>query len=88
MSDIVDVINNTQNFQFEIKIDNELAYMVYRVREDSIYFMHTKVPKQFEGMGIASKLASYAIKYAKTNNLKITPYCPFMRSYLEKHPLS
>ena len=81
------VFDNKQNFQFEIRIDEELAYMVYRIKSNSIYLMHTKVPEKFEGKGVASSLAKHALHYAHKNGLKVVPYCPFMRSYLEKHPI-
>ena len=48
--------------------------------------VHTEVDEQFAGRGYASALARTALDYARANNLKVIPTCPFVRKYLERHP--
>ena len=48
--------------------------------------IHTEVPEAPEGRGLASLLAKTALDYARSNDLTVVPICPFVRSYLEKHP--
>ncbi|MCY1382812.1 GCN5-related N-acetyl-transferase [compost metagenome] len=48
--------------------------------------MHTIVPPELEGKGIASTLAKYVLEYAKDNTLKVKPYCPFINAYIDRHP--
>jgi predicted GNAT family acetyltransferase len=38
------------------------------------------------GRGIAQLLAHAGLEYAKTHRLEVVPVCPFVKSYLEKHP--
>ena len=52
----------------------------------SIIFTHTLVPVSLKGQGIASYLAKYVLDYARENNLNVIPQCPFIRSYIERHP--
>jgi uncharacterized protein len=80
------VINNEQNQQFEIVIDGEKAVLEYRWYKKNLALMHTTVPEQYEGKGIASALAKYALAYAKSNKLLIMVYCPFVGSYIKRHP--
>jgi predicted GNAT family acetyltransferase len=37
-------------------------------------------------MGIAGRLASAALEFAKQENYKVRSYCAFTTSYLERHP--
>jgi predicted GNAT family acetyltransferase len=78
------VINDTKNGQFEIRKDDNLAYMTYRINDDKLYIMHTEVPEAQRGGRIAATLAEYAIDYAKQANLALVAYCPFMRTYLKR----
>ena len=65
-----EVVNNTENQQFEIFYEGHKAELVYRLRDGNIYLMHTGVPKELEGKGIASALAEYALNYGKEQKLQ------------------
>ena len=80
------VFNNQQRQQFQITIDGEIAFLEYRLNEDMIVLMHTEVPERFGGRGIGSALATAAFDYAKTHHLKVKVYCPFVTTYLRRHP--
>ena len=71
---------------FEYQLGTEIAYMEYRYYKESIALMHTVVPDQFAGKGIASALAQEAFSFAKTSNKSVMVYCPFVAKYLKKHP--
>lgn len=80
------VINNQQRQQFQIVIDGEIAYLEYRLQEGLLVLMHTDVPEQFGGRGIGSALAAAAFDHARAHHLKVKVYCPFVLSYLKRHP--
>ena len=80
------IVHNQQNMRFEVLIDGEKAFLEYRMKGDDIAFMHTEVPESLSGKGIASALAVYAFTYAKENNLPVIVYCPFVKTYLKRHP--
>lgn len=82
----MEIVNNIKNGQFEYKTETYLAYITYRMRKNTMFFMHTKVPDKLSGKGIASALALDALNYAKANNYKIAILCPFVSSYVKKHP--
>lgn len=82
----MEITNNTTNFQFEIELDGERAEMVYRMRGNTIYLMHTTVPDVFRGKGVASTLANHALEYARQQGYKIAVLCPFVASYVKRHP--
>jgi predicted GNAT family acetyltransferase len=78
--------DNTEKLRFEIQQNDDIAYMEYRFYKESIAFMHTVVPKAMENKGIGSALVIYAFQYAKSLNKRVMVYCPFVRSYIKKHP--
>ena len=80
------IIHNKQNMRFEILIDDQKAFLEDRMKGNDIAFMHTEVPESLSGKGIASVLAVYAFKYAKENNLPVIVYCPFVKTFLKRHP--
>ena len=85
MTDI-NIINNTQQQQFEVHQDGEVATLVYRFYKDDIALMHTEVAAKLENRGIASALAKHALEWAKEHKKKVMVYCPFVASYLKRHP--
>ena len=79
----MEVVNNTRNKEFEIHLDGEIASLVYRFRNKTMYMMHTKVPEAHKGKGVASRLAKTALEYARDHGHKIGVMCPFVSSYIK-----
>jgi predicted GNAT family acetyltransferase len=86
MSDYEEILNNHRNGQFEYLVGNDKAILTYRIKEETMFFMHTMVPDRSEGQGIGSLLAERALMYAKLNGYKIVPLCPFVLSFVNKNP--
>lgn len=82
----IQVINNTQRKRFEVQIDEHLAISEYMLVQDRIIFTHTEVPVALEGNGIGSRLAKAALEYAREQGLKVMPLCPYIASYIRRHP--
>ena len=80
------IVNNTQQQQFQVRVDGELAYLEYRMYKGDIALMHTEVPEKIGGRGIASVLAVYALTYAREHKIPVMVYCPFVAGWLKKHP--
>ncbi|MCB0208798.1 MAG: N-acetyltransferase [Anaerolineae bacterium] len=82
----LEVQNNTEDSQYEIRVGEYLAKIEYRLRDERITFIHTEVPDALEGQGIASKMARFALEDAKTKGYAVVPLCPFVKGYIERHP--
>ena len=85
MSEVPDIVDNTADHRFEISLAGETAFAEYQLVEGAIILPHTVVPAAFEGKGVGSRLARYAIDYARHRGLKIIPLCPFMAGYIQRH---
>ena len=82
----MDVVNNADRHQFEVHEGADRARLVYRIEDGVIDLIHTEVPKPLEGRGIARELAVAALAFAAENELLVRPTCPYVRSYLKRHP--
>jgi predicted GNAT family acetyltransferase len=71
--------------RFETEVEGKIGVLEYRMAGHSIVFTHTGVPPEIEGRGIASTLTQAGLEYARAQQLKVVPQCPFVREYLVKH---
>ena len=80
------VRDNKAEAEFELEVDGHRALAAYQREGNRIVFTHTLVPPAIEGRGVASKLIRAALDSARDQGLKVVPQCPFVRSYIDKHP--
>ena len=73
--------------RFYIEEDGKrLALMTYsKAGADKIIIEHTEVDASLKGEGIGRDLVAEGVKYARENDLKIIPLCPFAKAEFEKH---
>lgn len=86
MTEQASVVNNTERHRFELGDGELMSFLVYRIEGDVIDMLHTEVPRELEGRGIAHQLAAAALEFAATNELLVRPTCPFVRAYLRRNP--
>ena len=72
--------------RFAVHLGEATALLAYRQEDGTIYLVHTEVPAEMEGKGIGGQLAKAALNYARENKLRVVARCPFVTSYLERHP--
>ena len=82
----IDVVNNQNESRFEAKVGDSVAFTEYSFAGKNIVFPHTEVPVEFEGRGVASKLVETALNYARDNDLKVIPICPFVAAFIRRNP--
>lgn len=86
-----DVIDNKAKKRFEIHIDDQIAFEDYAffttsTGEEGIEYKHTLVPEALSGQGIAGYLVKNILDNAAARNLRVKPTCPYVKSYIDKHP--
>jgi uncharacterized protein len=81
------VTDNPSGSRFELRVDGDLAgYVTYRLSGDVIDLLHTEVDPGYQGAGLASVLAQSVLDNARQRHLTVLPTCPYIRSWLRKHP--
>jgi predicted GNAT family acetyltransferase len=82
----VDVTLNEAHSRFETTVDGETAFLTFHRNGKRITLIHTETPEALEGKGVGSAVVRFALDYARRNDLVVVPRCPFVRSFLERHP--
>ena len=74
--------------RFELRAgdDQVAAYSEYNVLKGALLFTHTEVLPEYEGRGLGSKLAAFALDEARRRGVHVIPVCPFIAAFLRKHP--
>lgn len=79
--------NNAEKHRYEISVDGTLAgYAEYNLLEGAVLFTHTEILEAFEGKGLGSKLARYALDDVRSKGVWAIPVCKFIAGYIHKHP--
>lgn len=64
-----------------------ISELTYSKSQDNIMTIdHTETKRAEEGKGHASKLLERAVAFARENNYKINPLCPFAEVKFDEHP--
>jgi predicted GNAT family acetyltransferase len=79
-------INDGRKGYFEaLEEGKQAGKMTYTWAGDSKFIIdHTEVNEAFNGKGVGKKMVMTAVEYARENNLKIIPLCPFAKSVFDK----
>ena len=81
-----EVIDNKGAF-FIAGENKRLASMTYtQAGPNRIIIDHTEVEDELRGTGAGKSLVLAAVAWARENNIKILPLCPFARSVFQKNP--
>lgn len=81
------LINNTEEGQYEFHIEGQIAKAVYKESgENIITITHVSVPSALEGKGIGSQLVKKVLNDIEKQGLKVIPICPFVDIYMQRHP--
>ena len=82
-----EIVDNAAERRYEARLDGELAgWVEYGRVEGRIVALHTEVPPEFGGRGIASALVRRVLDDARAAGVKVTPRCPFFVAHFERHP--
>ncbi len=83
--DNIEVRHNVEETRFEVQLGDQIAILEYDIAGNNMVFTHTEVPPAFEGKGVAGKMAQVALDYAVEKGHKIQAFCPFVKSYVQRH---
>lgn len=87
MSTVV-VSDHPEASRFEAHVDGELAgFAEYQLTDQLMVFTHTEVSETFEGHGVGSALARFALDQLRAESgRQALPVCPFIKGWIQRHP--
>jgi len=77
---------NVDDSRFEIRMNEGVAFLLFRLRGTKLSLIHTEVPLAWQHQGLADALARAALEYARGHSLRVKVICPFVAKYLARHP--
>ena len=80
------VRDNTAESRFELFVDGETAFLVYKRTSDTLTLIHTEVPPALRGHHLGDALVEAALQSARSAGLRVVAVCPFAKEYMRKHP--
>jgi len=81
-----DVRDNPARHRFELDAEGHIAFSEYKRDNGVVTIMHTEVPAALNGKGIGSTLVRGLLGLIRAEGAKVRPICPFVKSYIAKHP--
>jgi NAD+ kinase len=81
------VVDSFEQSRYEALLGGEVVgKLYYRRHGEVVELAHTEIDQAFEGRGLAGRLASAALTDARARSAPVRVTCPFVTSYLERHP--
>lgn len=78
-----------ENKRGEIQLfsdDKKAGIMEVALAAGNLIVYHTEVDPAYEGKGFARLLLDKLVAYARENNLKIKPLCPYVHAQFKRRP--
>jgi predicted GNAT family acetyltransferase len=83
----VTVRDNPDRGRYEVYVGSMLAgFADYHSQPGLVTVLHTEVDTRFEGRGLGSELVRRVLDDVRRRNAKVLAVCPFVRSFLQRHP--
>ena len=81
------VHDNKEASRFELDIDGHVAFLDYERVKGEMRLLHTEVPPELQGRGLATQLIKHAIGAARHEKREVVSMCAAVDNYLAKHGL-
>lgn len=82
----VEIHENEEKRRFEAQVGEHTAVMNRYYSGGNLVITHTGVPDELSGQGLASHMAKSVLDGARQRGQSVVPICPFVASYIERHP--
>ena len=81
------VQDNPDDSRYELLLDDRVVgEILYRLTPDHMVLIHTEVLPSLENKGLGARLVAGALNDIRARGLRVVPFCPFVRSYIRRHP--
>jgi predicted GNAT family acetyltransferase len=83
VSEVV-VRHNAERHRFEAGSSEKAALLNYRLHGNVVEIVHTEVPPEYQGQGLAAKLVTAALEWARAGGHKVMPTCSYVKTFVAK----
>ncbi|WP_028358258.1 GNAT family N-acetyltransferase [Brackiella oedipodis] len=75
-----------EHHEFVATVNGIESHISYSIEDRTFNLLHTIVPYEISGHGIAGEITKHVIDWAKAREYKVNPVCSYTKDYLKKHP--
>lgn len=81
------LVHNTNDNRYEAWDGDSLAgFAEYQLTDALIVFTHTEVEPAYEGKGVGSQIAKFALDDVRAaGSREVLPLCPFIKGWIGRH---
>lgn len=80
------VRDNAAAHQYEVTVDGHTGILRYVRKPGVVHLVHTEVPPELQGRGLAGALVQTALDAARAAGDRVVPECPYVQAFLKRHP--
>ncbi len=82
----LEIRHDEERGRFHADVSGGEARLDYQKKGDDVVdFRSTYVPNEARGQGVAAKIVSRGLEWARTNDLRVVPTCSYVEGYIERH---
>ena len=74
------------NGRFTSVAGGQRSLLQYRLKDGVMTIVHTEVPPELAGHGIAAELMRTALEFARASGWRVVPACSYALAFLKRHP--
>lgn len=82
----IPLIKNDTAKRFEMEVEGHTAFINFGEYSNHLALVHTESPVALAGRGAGSAIVEKALHWSKDNGYTILPYCPFIFTFIKRHP--
>ena len=71
--------------EFSARVEGHRAELQYRLSDGVMTIVHTGVPEEIGGRGVAAELMRMALEAARANGWKVVPTCAYAEVFMRRH---
>ena len=86
MSSEVNVMHERARERFSARVEGQDCELDYHLEDGVMTILHTGVPAQVGGRGIAAALTKAAFEWAREQGYKVRPACSYAAVFARRHP--
>jgi predicted GNAT family acetyltransferase len=82
----LEVKNDEKAGKFYATVEGQEARIEYKKSGEVYDLLHTFVPENLRGHGVAEQLVTGALEQIQGQGAKFVPSCPYIQGFLKSHP--
>lgn len=79
------LVDEEDSRQFVMVVGGHRVRMEYDRTPDRIFLTHLLVPSAVDGDEVSAVLTEKVLAWVESRNMRLVPYCPYVKTYLRRH---